>query len=900
MKWTDIGKNARKFEKTWKETTGEEKKFDQSFMNDFFSVYGVSRDKYSFQYTVRLNTGEIRWADCFWPGVILIEMKSKGQKKAELETAYAQALEYYYAIEEEIRPKFILVCDFNVFELYNMEGVSKAPTRFTLKEFPTRIRVFDVFLGVETKWKPAGNDDLNIKAAYKMAKLHDKMAALGYSGHELEVYLVRLMFCLFAEDTEIFGSGFFYDYIQGCKEDGSDLGSRISDLFEVLDMPPEVREKKPMLSAELKRFQYIDGSLFAEVLHRSDFDAEMRKILLSCCDFNWEQIKPEIFGAMFQGVMSPEERRELGAHYTSEENILKVIRPLFLDSLWKEFERSKTSKRNLEVFHEKLGKLKFLDPACGCGNFLIVTYRELRKLEIQVLRALRDDYRQKVLDVGDICKVNVHQFYGIEYEEFPSQIARVGMWLCDHLMNREASETFGGNQARLPLKEAAHITCGNALRVDWETIVSKNELRYIMGNPPFVGFSYQTKEQKEDLALLTKSKSLDYVGAWYLKAAEYIQNTSIQVAFVSTNSITQGEPVAFLWDDLLYKFGVGITFAYQTFIWSNEAKGKAAVNCVIIGFDVESQKNRLKWLYDENGEKKVVKNISPYLTDMPNVIVKSRRAALCNVPPMKYGNKIIDDGNFIIENDEYNDFIKKEPQAIPYIRKFTGSREFINNLDRYILYLEGVSPEELRKCPLIMKRVEGVRTFRLRSPAESIRQKAETPTLYGQRTHTDEDYILVPRVSSERRKYVPMGFVEKNIVASDLVNIIPGGTLYHFGILMSQIHMAWMRAVCGRLEMRYRYTRDVVYNTFPWPETTDAQKEEISKLAQDVLGARALFPESSLADLYDPLTMPPELLKAHKNLDKAVAKAYGISYQTDAEIVAFLMQKYLELTKGKA
>jgi len=400
MKWTDIGKNARKYVKTWKGTTGEEKKFDQSFLNDFFSVYGVPRDSYFFQYDVRLKTGEVRWVDCFWPGVILIEMKSKGQTKAELESAYAQALEYYYAIKEEHKPKYILVCDFEVFELYNMESTSESPTRFTLKEFPTRIRVFDLFLGIETKWKPAGNDDLNIKAAYMMAKLHDKMAALGYSGHELEVYLVRLMFCLFAEDTDIFGSGFFYDYIQGCKEGGSDLGSRISDLFEVLDMPAEVRAKKPMLSAELKKFQYIDGSLFEEVLHRSDFDKEMRNILLSCCGFNWEQIKPEIFGAMFQGVMSPEERRELGAHYTSEENILKVIRPLFLDSLWEEFERSKTSKKNLERFHEKLGKLKFLDPACGCGNFLIVSYRELRKLEIMVLKVLRDDYRQKVLDVG--------------------------------------------------------------------------------------------------------------------------------------------------------------------------------------------------------------------------------------------------------------------------------------------------------------------------------------------------------------------------------------------------------------------------------------------------------------------------------------------------------------------
>jgi len=908
MKWTDIGKNARKFEKTWRETTGEEKKYDQSFMNDFFSVYGVSRDKYFFQYTVRLKTGEIRWADCFWPGVVLIEMKSKGQKKAELETAYAQALEYYYAIEEEIRPKFILVCDFNVFELYNMDGASEAPTRFTLKEFPTRIRVFDVFLGIETKWKPAGNDDLNIQAAYKMAKLHDKMAALGYSGHELEVYLVRLMFCLFAEDTEIFGSGFFYDYIQGCKEDGSDLGSRISVLFEVLDMPPEVRAKKPMLSAELKKFQYINGSLFEEVLHRSDFDGEMRKILLSCCDFNWEQIKPEIFGAMFQGVMSPEERRELGAHYTSEENILKVIRPLFLDSLWEEFERSKTSKKNLEVFHEKLGKLKFLDPACGCGNFLIVTYRELRKLEIQVLRVLRDDYRQKVLDVGDICKVNVHQFYGIECEEFPSQIARVGMWLCDHLMNREASETFGGNQARLPLKEAAHITCGNALRVDWETLVPKNELRYIMGNPPFLGYGMQSPEQKEDMLLtyvddrgttFKTAGKIDYVSAWYYKAANYMQGTDIQTAFVSTNSITQGDQVAYVWQPILDIFNVSINFAYRTFKWANEAKGKAAVHCVIIGFDVKSEKSSIKWIYDEGGKRINAKSISPYLIDAPTIIVEARKHPLCNVPEMITGNRPADGGNLIIEADEYDQFVEKEPEATKYIKKLVGAEEFINNKKRWCLWLVDAKPGELKKLPLVMERIQACKNNREMAPDAGRQKLAQTPTLFRE-TNNPETYVIIPSTSSERRDFIPMGFLGEDVIPTNANLIIPNATLYHFGVLTSTIHMAWTRAVCGRLEMRYRYSKDIVYNNFPWPETTEAQKEEISKLAQNVLDARALFPESSLADLYDPLTMPPELLKAHKNLDKAVAKAYGISYETDAEIVAFLMQKYLELTKGNA
>jgi len=899
MKWTDIGKNARKFVKTWKGTTGEEKKFDQSFLNDFFSVYGVPLDRYFFQYDVRLKTGESRWVDCFWPGVILIEMKSKGQTKTELESAYAQALEYYYAIKEEHKPKYILICDFEVFELYNMEGPSEAPTRFTLKEFPTRIRVFDLFLGIETKWEPAGNDDLNIKAAYMMAKLHDKMTELGYSGHELEVYLVRLMFCLFAEDTDIFGSGFFYDYIQGCKEDGSDLGSRISDLFEVLDMPAEVRAKKPMLSAELKKFQYIDGSLFNEVLHRSDFDKEMRNILLSCCGFNWEQIKPEIFGAMFQSVMSPEERRELGAHYTSEENILKVIRPLFLDLLWEEFERSKTSKKNLEKFHEKLAKLKFLDPACGCGNFLIVSYRELRKLEIMVLKVLRDDYRQKVLDVGDICKVNVHQFYGIECEEFPSQIARVGMWLCDHLMNRLASETFGGNQTRLPLKEAAHIICGNALRIDWEEIVPKSELSYIMGNPPFIGHQYRNKEQTEDLWLvfgdMSKAGKLDYVCCWYKKAVEYIQDTKIQVAFVSTNSIVQGEEVAILWQSLFAK-GIEISFAYRTFVWNNEAKGKAKVHCVIIGFE-NPRKDQSKFIIDGDTRRKV-SYINGYLLDAPDVYIQSRGKPLnSDMPVMSKGSQPTDGGNLLLSQSERDEMVAKYPQVSKWVKRFISGNDYINNSVRYCLWLKGVSPSEYRSIPEIKERLGKVVECRRKSPTISVQQDAERPMLFTQIRQPEGEYLAIPEVSSQRRKYIPIGYLQADIIGSNKLYIIPEATLYLFGVLTSNIHMAWTRIVCGRLKSDYSYS-PAVYNNFPWPEATDAQKDEISQKAQNVLDARALFPESSLADLYDPLTMPPELLKAHKALDKAVAKAYGISYETDAEIVAFLMQKYLGLTKG--
>jgi len=590
--------------------------------------------------------------------------------------------------------------------------------------------------------------------------------------------------------------------------------------------------------------------------------------------------------------------RFLGAHYTSEENIMKVIKPLFLDELWEEFERIKGNSKQLEFFHEKLSKLTFLDPACGCGNFLIIAYKELRLLELEVLKMLIDTGGQQIMDVGLHCKINVDQFYGIECEEFPCQIAVVGMWLIDHQMNTLVSEYFGLYFARLPLEHSATIVHGNALGIEWENVVPKNHLNYIMGNPPFLGFTYMNQEQKQDMALYTKAKNLDYVCVWYLKAAELIQNTSIQAAFVSTNSITQGETVAVLWSILLSKFDIHINFAYRTFVWSNEARGKAAVHCVIVGFSGQLI-SRNKFIY-EDAVIIPATNISPYLVDAPNIIVSSRNKPICDIPQMRYGNKIIDDGNLIIEASDCADFIASEPQAKPYIKKLLGAREFINNKDRYILDLQGVSPSELKKCPLVMERVNAVRVFRLRSPAKIIREMAKTPTLFGQITNPGEDYILVPRVSSERRYYIPIGFISKDVIASDAVQIIPGAQIYHFGILTSKVHMAWMRAVAGRLESRYRYSKDIVYNNFPWPEPTDKQKESIETAAQQVLDARALYPESSLADLYDPLTMPPELTKAHNNLDRAVVAAYGgPGFTTEAERVADLMERYQKLVADK-
>jgi hypothetical protein len=889
LSWKDIQANALAFSKQWKDAT-DESADAQSFLNDFFGVFGIDRKRVgTFETKVPMGERHSGYIDLLWKGVILIEMKSIGKS---LDRAYGQAKDYAFRLGDEDLPEYIMVSDFQNIRLYRL--TTNQVWNIKTSQLHKNVKLFADLAGYKASTVTNISKEVDVKAAEKMARLHDILRDHGYTGHALEVYLVRLLFCLFADDTGIFEKNIFFDYINNSKEDGSDLSARMARLFELLDTPQVERDKQTMLPEELKRFAYIDGTLFEERLPFADFNQKMRQILLECCSFDWGYISPAIFGAMFQGVMNPEERRALGAHYTSEENIMKVIKPLFLDELWEEFERIKGNSKQLEYFHEKLSKLTFLDPACGCGNFLIIAYKELRLLELEVLKMLIDTGGQLVMDITGFCKIKVDQFFGIECEEFPCQIAVVGMWLIDHQMNMLVSEHFGLYFARLPLEHPATIVHGNALRIDWENVVPKDQLSYIMGNPPFLGFTYMTQEQKQDMALYTKAKNLDYVCVWYLKAAELIQNTTIQAAFVSTNSITQGETVAVLWSLLLSNFDIQINFAYRTFIWSNEARGNAAVHCVIVGFSSQLI-SRNKFIYEDD----VIipaKNISPYLVDAPNIIVRSRNKPICDIPQMRYGNKIIDDGNLIIESSEYADFVASEPQAKPYIKKLLGAREFINNKDRYILDLQGVNPSDLKKCPLVMERVNAVREFRLRSPAMIIREMAKTPTLFGQITNPGEDYILVPRVSSVRRYYIPIGFISKDVIASDAVQIIPGAQIYHFGILTSKVHMAWMRAVGGRLKSDYRYGKDVVYNTFPWPNPTEQQKTSIEAAAQLVLDARALFPESSLADLYDPLTMPPELTKAHNNLDRAVVAAYGgPGFKTEAERVAELMNRYKQL-----
>ena len=614
----------------------------------------------------------------------------------------------------------------------------------------------------------------------------------------------------------------------------------------------------------------------------------------------WDnKISPAIFGAMFQGVMDKKQRRELGAHYTSEENILKLINPLFMDALWREFDRVKAVPARLDAFHHKIASLKFLDPACGCGNFLIITYRELRLLELEILK-MKTNTGQRHLDISTMLKVSVEQFYGIEYEDFPCQIAQVGMWLMDHQMNLRVADMFGMYYARLPLTQSATIVHANALRMDWEDVVPAKELSYILGNPPFVGARIMSAEQKDDLLHVfedTKNAgNLDYVCCWYKKAVEIMQkNRRISTALVSTNSIAQGEQVAILWKPFFDK-GIHIHFAYRTFKWSNEAKGKAAVHCVIVGFGMQKQTDNF---IVNNDTRHKAENINGYLIDASNICIESRKKPLCAVPEIGIGNKPIDGGYYLFTEAEKNEFVKKEPLSEKYFRKWLGSEEFINGKVRYCLWLGDCPPSELKSMPECLKRVDAVKQYRLASKSAPTRKLADKPRRFHVENMPTSEYIVIPEVSSENRYYIPLGFLSPDILSSNLVKIIPKATLYHFGILTSSVHMAWTRAVAGRLKSDYRYSKDIVYNNFPWPEADGKQKATIEPLAQAVLDARALFPESSLADLYDPLTMPPELLKAHQKLDRAVMKLYGFkANMAEAEVVAKLFERYQRLVAG--
>lgn len=905
LSWNEIRSRAYTFVNEWDGETSEDAEA-KSFYDDFFRVFGVSRRKVaSFEEKIKKIDGKPGFIDLLWKGKLLIEHKSKGR---DLDRAHAQARGYFHGLKDDELPRYILVSDFERFRLFDMDKNGDEIATFTLRELPEHLKLFGFIAGYEAvEVRP--EDPVNIRAAEKMGKLYDRLKDAGYEGHPLQVYLVRLLFCLFAEDTGIFTDDEFSNFVRvHTGEDGSDLGPMLNQLFEVLNTPLERRYKT--LPDHFGVFPYVNGKLFSEAMPTAGFDSAMREMLLEAASLKWSGISPAIFGSLFQSVMDQQERRSFGAHYTTETNILKVIKPLFLDNLYREFEQAKAiktasqQKNAFQQFSKKLSTLTFLDPACGCGNFLVIAYRELRLLELEALKALYLD--QGVLfDVSDIIQVNVDQFYGIEIEEFPAQIAQVAMWLVDHQMNLLVSSTFGQYFARLPLRKSATVVNGNALELDWQEVVPKDKLNYILGNPPFIGSKYQSEEQRQDLGRVIGSVKgagvLDFVCGWYVLAARYIQGTTIEVALVSTNSITQGEQVGILWPYLLETYGVKINFGHRTFQWQSEARGKAAVHCVIIGFATFDRRDKRIFEYETvkaDPHEVRAQNVNPYLVDGPSVALPNRRQPLCDVPQFGIGNKPIDGGNYLFTPGEKAEFLAKEPGAEPYFRRWIGSEEYLNNIERWCLWLGDAPPSELRKLPESLRRIEAVRQLRLKSKSAPTRKIADTPTRFHVENMPSSTYLVIPKVSSERRKFIPIGFMNPEVMASDLVFVSKVASPYHLGVISSTMHMTWVRYVGGRLKSDYRYSTGIVYNNFPWPmDVKPAQRKAVENAAQGVLEARAMYPDSSLADLYDPLTTPPELTRAHQKLDRAVDLCYRPqTFTTELNRMEFLFNLYTELS----
>ncbi len=910
IQWGEIKSRALLFSQTWADACNE-KSQGTPFWIAFFEIFGITDKRVAtFEHNVQKLRGTKGYVDLFWPGKLLVEQKSLGK---DLNDARNQAMDYLHHIPEHELPDLVVVCDFDQFELRHLKGGEVL--RFKLKDLHKHVKHFGVLLGYKVQTiRP--EDPVNIKAAERMGRLHDTLKASGYLGHALEVLLVRLLFCLFADDTGIFQpTGSFEHFIQErTAPDGSDLGSRLGQLFQTLNTEQALRSQN--LDELLAQLAYINGRLFEETLPMADFNKAMRQALLDACALDWSAISPAIFGSLFQSIMDEKARRNLGAHYTSEANILKLIKPLFLDELHAEFERIRGNRQKLQAFHSRLKNLTFLDPACGCGNFLVISYRELRELELQVLRAahaLSDHRGQLSMDVDSLIGVNVDQFYGIEIEEFPAQIAQVALWLVDHQMNLRVSEEFGHYFARIPLKNSPHIRHANALRLDWNEVLPAQRCSYVMGNPPFLGKSNQSKEQKTDLSAVMHgihgAGDLDFVCGWYVLAAQYIQScNATQAAFVSTNSITQGEQVAVLWGEM-QRLGMHIRFAHRTFQWSNEASGKAAVHCVIVGFG--PQDTAVKTIYeyeDVKGQPHAVpaSRINAYLVDAPDVLLNKRRTPICKVSEMTYGSKPTDGGYLLLSDEDKVALLAVEPQAAAWIRPFLGADEFINGTTRWCLWLVNCPPKELRLMPEVMKRVQAVKEMRVTSSDKQTQIDAGTPTLFQKIRQPSSNYLLIPLHSSENRQYVPLGFCNSEIICGNANSMIPEATLFHFGIMTSAMHNAFMRFTCGRLKSDFRYSNTIVYNNYPWPgfageSRSDKHRNAIEQAAQGVLEARARFPTSSLADLYEPLTMPPALLRAHHKLDAAVDAAYVPSggpktYASDAERVSFLFELYQRIT----
>lgn len=917
-------KAAHEFSLYWgRQSLGGEKQHAQQFWTSLLrDVFGVYHPENVIHYEEKVMLDHTAYIDGYIPEThVLIEMKSRGkdlnapirQSDGLLLTPFQQAKRYSAELPYSQRPRWIVTCNFDEFFIYDMEQPTGTPERIGLKDLADKYddMTFLVDAGDDSVKKET---EVSVAAGELVGKLYEALQKQYTTpdDHSLNALCVRIVFCLYAEDAGIFGrKAMFHDYLMGFNEHTARMG--LKALFHILDTRPE--ERDPYLEDVLASFPYVNGGLFAdENVQIPQITKEILFIIINqmSAGFDWSQISPTIFGAVFESTLNPEKRRAGGMHYTSIENIHKVIDPLFLDDLNTELDEilkikvHKSRVKALEDYQTKIASLKFLDPACGSGNFLTETYISLRRLENIVIAAITAATRGitpgqiKLGDLGadDPIKVSIGQFYGIEINDFAVTVARTALWIAESQMMRETEDIINMDLDILPLKGYSNIICENALRFDWEKLVSHLDTNYIMGNPPFVGASMMTPEQKKEaVAIYGKiklSNSIDYVGAWYHLASRYIQQTNIKCAFVSTNSITQGEQVSPLWEKLVNRYGIKILFAHRTFIWDSEANEQAHVHCVIIGFS-QNDVGVLKRIYT-SGRPQIVSHINPYLVEAPDVLISSRSRPICDVPIMVYGNKPTDGGNFILTEDEKTELLKKNPKLKKYIHEYIGSYEFINGKKRYCFWLADVTPSEIKNDKTLYTIVESVRQFRHQSTAKPTRDKASTPNQFFFISQPKTKYLMVPRVSSQNRRYIPVGFMPAEIIASDSCSIIPSPNMYVFGILTSNVHMAWMRTVAGRLKSDYRYSGSIVYNNYPWPTPTAAQKVKIEQTAQAILDARAKYPNTSLADLYDPLTMPSELLKAHQQNDKAVMQAYGMPIRgtTEEDCVAILMQMYKE------
>lgn len=919
---TDIQQRsaAKQFAANWK-NKGYEKGESQPFWLSLLrNVYGVEQPEQFITFEEQVHLDHTSFIDGSIPAThVLIEQKGLGkdlkkpikQSDGTLLTPFQQAKRYAAELPYSMRPRWIVTCNFAEFHVYDMERPSGEPEVILLENLEKEY--YRLQFLVDTGDSNIKKEmDISLQAGELVGVLYDALLKQYKDPNDpetlksLNMLCVRLVFCLYAEDAGIFGGhGKFHNYLQAHQ---TEARRALIDLFKVLNTIEN--ERDPYMDEDLAAFPYVNGGLFEDenvVIPRLDENIVDMILHKASEDFDWSEISPTIFGAVFESTLNPETRRSGGMHYTSIENIHKVIDPLFLDELKKELEAigeiavDRTRDRKLRDFQSKLAGLMFLDPACGSGNFLTETYISLRRLENDVLGLLHKG--QIVLDVGNPIKVSIGQFYGIEINDFAVTVAKTALWIAENQMMRETEEVVHMSLDFLPLKSYANIVEGNALRLEWESVVSKNELNYIMGNPPFVGYSLQSAEQKTDiLSIYADEKGkpyktagkIDYVSGWYFKAAQLMRGTAIRTAFVSTNSITQGEQVAGVWKPLYERFGVHIDFAHRTFIWNSEASLKAHVHCVIVGFSTVPNQQPKRIYTSERFQ--LVENINAYLVEADTVFIEARTKAICDVPVLQNGGKPTEGGFLILSEEEKAELLTAEPQAAAFIRPYMMGKDFIDRKPRYCLWLVGVSPMLISKCPQVKKRIEQVREYRLASPKAATRKKAETPMLFDEVRECQTDYVAIPKVSSENRRYIPIEYLKAEVIPGDSIFMIPDTTLYHLGILTSNVHMAWMRAVCGRLKSDYRYSNTVVYNNFPWPEPTEEQQANIEQTAQAILDARALYPDSSLADLYDEVLMPPELRKAHQENDRAVMRAYGFSIKnlTESACVAALMKLYQE------